>query len=516
MTSDATGLVSGSGVALVGESSFALVGTTAGSLIDEIWTLLDIGSDIDRLLEALSAAGLRTLGSFALARVEPDGVRIAVRGDAIARVWTADDQFVFDARGVRTWAEHFVEGASSFELQLDGQLDTSDPRDRVSPYRFTRGVVPASAISWPFEPVVVASRPVEKDTRAPVVAAVDDTSGEVLAAVDGDDAFHPASQPVVGLKNDEAAERPVNWNSGETIHISRFDESTKDGEVPGDTRLPDAGESVEHDDDDGYDALYGRTIHRSVRLAAVEADDQVVEPEPASTSPAASPPSLLPSAPASDEPMGMISGVPITGVPGASSPQDAEAAPADQPSAGDHDGLTISAAQLRAMRAAAGSNTTAPSPPMGGPTVQAVLCRSGHPNPPHLSTCRACQAVLDAAPQIIARPSMGRIVLSTGDVVELTRPAIVGRNPKVEGRLPGEVPQTVRLDVGQALSRSHMMVRLEGWQVLVEDLGSANGTIVTLPGRPPQRLHAGEPILLEHGAHIDLGGEIFGTYEAGV
>jgi pSer/pThr/pTyr-binding forkhead associated (FHA) protein len=110
---------------------------------------------------------------------------------------------------------------------------------------------------------------------------------------------------------------------------------------------------------------------------------------------------------------------------------------------------------------------------------------------------------------------MGRIVLSTGDVVDLTRPAVIGRNPKIEGRLTGELPQTLKLDVGQALSRSHTMIRLEGWQVLAEDLGSANGTFVTLPGRPPQRLHPGEPVLLEPGSVIDLGGEVTGTYDIG-
>ena len=42
--------------------------------------------------------------------------------------------------------------------------------------------------------------------------------------------------------------------------------------------------------------------------------------------------------------------------------------------------------------------------------------------------------------------------------------------------------------------------------MLVEDLNSANGTVVALPGRPARRLHAGEPIILEPGAVIDLGG----------
>jgi pSer/pThr/pTyr-binding forkhead associated (FHA) protein len=89
---------------------------------------------------------------------------------------------------------------------------------------------------------------------------------------------------------------------------------------------------------------------------------------------------------------------------------------------------------------------------------------------------------------------------------------LIGRNPKLEGRMPSEMPQLLRLDVGQGLSRTHAIVRLEGWQVLIEDLNSANGTVVTSPGIAPRRLHAGEPVLLDHGATIDFGGELTGTY----
>ena len=108
---------------------------------------------------------------------------------------------------------------------------------------------------------------------------------------------------------------------------------------------------------------------------------------------------------------------------------------------------------------------------------------------------------------------MGKLAFSNGETVILDRPAIIGRNPGVEGRLQ-EVPHLVKLDLGKALSRSHAAVRLEGWQVLLEDLGSANGTTVTLPGREERRLHPGEPILLEDGTLVDFGGEISATYRS--
>lgn len=250
--------------------------------------------------------------------------------------------------------------------------------------------------------------------------------------------------------------------------------------------------------DDGYDVLFGKTTFRSVSAAAVDIqeDDESGDPD--------------------DGPAAIISGVPISsGPPLETLPPMNDPVTDHQGRPGDHDGLTMTAAQLRELRSGASEPVGAPPvASMGGPSVQAVACPSGHFNPTHLSNCRECARPLTGPPQVIARPWLGRLVLSSGETVELTRPVIIGRNPKVEGRLQSEVPQTVRLDVGQALSRSHVMVRLEGWQVLVEDLGSANGTVVTLPGRQPQRLHAGEPVLIEDGAEIDLGGEIICTYRA--
>jgi pSer/pThr/pTyr-binding forkhead associated (FHA) protein len=113
---------------------------------------------------------------------------------------------------------------------------------------------------------------------------------------------------------------------------------------------------------------------------------------------------------------------------------------------------------------------------------------------------------------VIARPVLGVLRFTGGKTVSLDKPVLVGRNPKLEGRMPNEMPHLVKLDVGQGLSRTHAIVRLEGWQVLLEDLNSANGTVVALPGVAPRRLHAGEPSLLEFGATIDFGGEISATF----
>lgn len=207
----------------------------------------------------------------------------------------------------------------------------------------------------------------------------------------------------------------------------------------------------------------------------------------------------------------MISSVPGAGHPVATPPLASPVANVGVPLMGDHDGRTMTKAQIQAMRAAAAAGSAGPGPAgpsMGGPTVQALVCPGQHANPPQLSRCRVCGQSLPAAVVMIARPTLGTLRFSNGTTAQLDKPALIGRNPKLEGALPSEVPNIVRLDVGQGLSRTHAAVRLEGWQVLLDDLNSANGTIVQLPGREARRLHPGEPVLLEHGTTIDFGGEI--------
>src|SRR5699024_10254439 len=57
----------------------------------------------------------------------------------------------------------------------------------------------------------------------------------------------------------------------------------------------------------------------------------------------------------------------------------------------------------------------------------------------------------------------------------------------------------------QDISRTHVEIKPEGDHVVVTDLRSTNGTIVTLPGAEARRLHPGEAIPVGAGAVIDLG-----------
>ena len=175
----------------------------------------------------------------------------------------------------------------------------------------------------------------------------------------------------------------------------------------------------------------------------------------------------------------------------------------------DHDGYTIPKAEMARVRREVASIS-------GSAMVRAIVCASGHANPPNLAYCRSCGAQLvGLAATAMARPVLGVLRFSNGLTVPVDRPQIIGRSPKIEGQVEGELPNLVKLDdAGQGLSRRHAALHIEGWDLLIEDLGSANDTIVTVHGYPQRRLTPGEPALLELGASVDLGGEISFTYEA--
>lgn len=151
----------------------------------------------------------------------------------------------------------------------------------------------------------------------------------------------------------------------------------------------------------------------------------------------------------------------------------------------------------------------------GGRVVQALLCGQEHPNPPHASRCRICDEPLASrVPVAVPRPVLGVLRASAGPDIPLDRPALIGRDPKVSGGVSGGVPRLVAVPgAGTDLSRCHLEVRLEDWQVVVVDLGSVRGTTVTLPGRPSRRVRESEPTLVVPGTRLDLAAGVTYTYE---
>ena len=245
----------------------------------------------------------------------------------------------------------------------------------------------------------------------------------------------------------------------------------------------------------------------------------------------------LPATPAQPEPPLDVppGGFFIDSVPGVSS--DAHSTPTAKPSAtyrrfteatadGDHDGMTMLPQRARELRDYARHVNSEPdkssqsasvqvspsaqaSPAAVGPQVLAVLCEKGHPNPTHASSCRVCSSPLSSSSVTVPRPSLGRIVLSTGEEVALEQDIIIGRRPRSSagaGRQPARL--VIVPSPRKQISRSHCELRIDDWDVRLHDLGSNNGTYLTRPGQTPVRLDENVPTVLKPGDVVELGEEI--------
>ena len=149
-----------------------------------------------------------------------------------------------------------------------------------------------------------------------------------------------------------------------------------------------------------------------------------------------------------------------------------------------------------------------------GPTVHALLCQRSHANPPSSVTCRICGEPLPPQdPVVVPRPVLGVLRLSTGGVISLDRGVVLGRNPRTEFD-GNERLHAVKLPGGDGdISRTHLKVTLDGWHVLVTDLKSTNGTLVELPGCPPERLRPGDPFPIPNATVVTLAEDIYFRYE---
>jgi hypothetical protein len=181
-------------------------------------------------------------------------------------------------------------------------------------------------------------------------------------------------------------------------------------------------------------------------------------------------------------------------------------------------------ADIAALRKAAGTSVPkfAAGILHGGPQILGLRCPQGHPNPPTSDRCRTCGENLEGDAELVARPSLGQMLVTGGvqpglggpQVVELDRPVVVGRRPRTNNASADRTPRLVTVaSPEQDISRSHVEVSLEEWHVLVADLATTNGTTLLRPGQPPRRLHPNEKVIVVEGDVVDLGDGATLTFE---
>ena len=187
---------------------------------------------------------------------------------------------------------------------------------------------------------------------------------------------------------------------------------------------------------------------------------------------------------------------------------------------GDHDGQTINGLPedlVRELVSLVGTGPSSPASPVSASSpsepdairiVLSAVCPQGHPNPTNYTVCRVCGAELNRPAKSVACPPLGRVVTSGGESIELNRPLLVGRNPVADDITSvAEVPlrPLTVASPNQLVSRNHILIDLDAWSVLAQDLGNCNGTVLNRQNEAPVRLSSANPVLLRSGDVLDLG-----------
>jgi len=271
---------------------------------DAVWRRLDAGG-IAAVLDALTGAfgtSLTAIPPFALAVVEGDGVRVAVRGPVEIVVETADGAHAVSGSGVATWAERFIPGVGKLTIALTGGMD------EVAALPIESGVVPVEALTVTIDAAVHAV-PVPAAAAAPEAAAPFAAAPEAAAP----EAAEPPAA-VIEAAAPEAADPP---------DLSPLPQ------LPSLPPLPPLPADVDT-------WLPAPAVPRADLADMSHVSDRTLAPEPDHT---AGPDASAPETPWE------ATVVRATG-------PDAAPEPVSRAPLGDHDGATISVAEARALRAA--------------------------------------------------------------------------------------------------------------------------------------------------------------------
>lgn len=470
----------------------ALPPDVSSDVVARLWDRLPTEKTLASVVDVLtSRAGgsFSSLPPFAAAVAEGKDVRIALRGGVVARVTSgADAAQEFTGAEVTTWSERFVGGATRIEITVE---DT----DAASGLPVQSGVVRAAAVSAELEasdaePIVAVLGPVpmiESEAAGVSAAVLDGIPAPALALFGAAGAaaqVADAAQVATGL----AGEPDIAVEPEDSVEPDVAVEPEPEPE-PEEAVEPEAAEVEPEVADEAIEVEPDAQEPEAVEEEPVEEpiDDSVDGNTLIPTDAAVSPPSAIDATPPTDvdeldEPdeldeLDELFGATVHTAPGVVD------APLQPPfplgMEGDHDGATISAAELRALRQ---------QPPVAN----------------------------DAPTQVIpvASTGSGRIRVSTGQVVELDRTVIIGRRPRSQRASGENLPHLVAVESPQQdISRSHLEVRPDADTVVVIDLHTTNGSTLLRPGADPVRLHPGEQTLVLSGDVVDLGDGVTVAFE---
>lgn len=560
--------------AVAGDQRWALVEASPDSpAVTRIWQQFAQGAAADALLVGLLADGVGGMPGFALLTTGTDGQhRLFCRGTVGATVVTmaaagdlpsgdvrsrdvrSGDVRVgegqvssdrIDGAGLLTWREHVVARAARIFLG-------EPPADTAPRLPAASGVLLAGCV------VIDFTNFATRETASYKPQMPEDRSGKAIGFLpdtitvrppDGGLSQVPAPVAVghAGPAGHEHGTAPASRIPVATAPVgqtfpaappSSAAESASGvngaaGSPDGSTGTVDHGHLNDSPDGDGeYDFFWGTTQMRTIEGAAIRGPEDSGPPSssqfardgaPTASGPwTGGPADGLPGGPADGPPPGM----PVNQSPPSRLWQEPDdpVQPGGMPP-GPPGGLIDVPEWLAGPGGSAATVKRGDLPEPGAPAappdrirpvVPALACPNGHLNPPNGAACRLCGVPLPHEPVSVPRPVLGVLRLSVGDVITLDRDVVMGRNPRTDyaGAADGDRPHVVKLpSTDSDVSRTHLRVTLDGWHVLVTDLNSTNGTLVTLPGSDPVQLRPGEPTPIQPGTVVTLAEGIDFRYE---
>lgn len=141
-----------------------------------------------------------------------------------------------------------------------------------------------------------------------------------------------------------------------------------------------------------------------------------------------------------------------------------------------------------------------------GDLVLSLACPNRHPNPPEARQCRRCGAPLQGQPQLIGKPVLATLRPNSGQPLDVDRSVLIGRSPTANRVAREELPRLLTVpSPSHDISRTHLEVSPEGWELTATDLHSTNGTRLVRPSGEQEQLPPGEPVPVHPGCVLDLG-----------
>lgn len=142
--------------------------------------------------------------------------------------------------------------------------------------------------------------------------------------------------------------------------------------------------------------------------------------------------------------------------------------------------------------------------------VRGVYCKNRHFNDPRVLFCGICGInMVQQTPVLVkgVRPPLGVLVLDDGSVFQLDNPYLLGRDPGPDARITsGEFRPLPIIDQSNQVSRVHARLEMRGWDVVLIDNNSTNGTFVHVPKTPDWvRMPPGTEQTLVQGTRIRIG-----------